>query len=192
MFRTIRRGPTSGVACSVVVTPGSIVVSVSAMTSLLALDPRPRYRIVLAQWVTFPIVRHHDAPQIGMAQKFDTEQIEHFAFVPVRTAPHSCYRFDHRVFAAHTALEPYALIPFDRVQVVHHFKSWFRRIAVHRAHRAQADELLVVFQESADTCKLARRDLQRELAAIQLAYLDRIGVERVDSGSNRILLQVFG
>ena len=49
--------------------------------------PVTLHGIVLAERMAFPIVRHHDAPQIRMSIEADSEQIEDFAFEVIRPRP---------------------------------------------------------------------------------------------------------
>ncbi len=44
-------------------------------------------RIILAKWMALPIGWHHDPLEVWMIAERDTEQIEHLAFIPVRTSP---------------------------------------------------------------------------------------------------------
>jgi len=76
-----------------------------------------------AQRVAFPIVRQHDAAQVGVVQEVNAEQVENFTFVPVGPTPHESDRFDRRVCAVHPALEAYALFVFHRVEMIHHFEA---------------------------------------------------------------------
>ncbi len=62
MFRTMRRGRLR-LLPRLPVTPGTA-------RCRSCLNPRPRDRIILAQRVSFPIVRHHDAAQVGMPENW--------------------------------------------------------------------------------------------------------------------------
>ena len=48
---------------------------------------RAAHRIILAQRVAFPVVRHLNAPQIGVPVEDDAEQIVDFALGPIRRLP---------------------------------------------------------------------------------------------------------
>src|SRR5579883_385843 len=99
MLRTMRRCPVAVWTVSrSAATSGGIAVS-------LILNSIPGDGIILAQRMPFPIVGHHDAPQIGVIDEADAEEIENFALVPIRPAPHRCDRFDNRVGAAEPALQ---------------------------------------------------------------------------------------
>src|SRR5260370_7982064 len=133
----------------------------------------------------FPIVRHHYAAQVRMIEEADAEEVEHFALIPVGATPDSGDGFNHRILARQAALQAQPLIAIDAVQVVDNFEARFGRIAIHRGNRAQADEFLIVLEKSADTADLARRNLHRKLAALELASFAGSSIEFLPSTAPR-------
>src|SRR6266498_3113220 len=66
--------------------------------------------VVLAQRVSYPIFRQHDASQIAVALKNDTEQIVNLALEPVRDLPHAFDRSDFWIGARQIDLEDNLMI----------------------------------------------------------------------------------
>src|SRR5436305_7180762 len=65
--------------------------------------------IISSQWVPFPVVRHHDAPQIRMSGKSHAKKIEYFALQPIRSRPHGHQRIHHCMAAGHAGTQPQTL-----------------------------------------------------------------------------------
>src|SRR5580700_11036918 len=87
MFRTIVCASPVGVSTVVVIGHAALFAKLLRGTSSVPLG-----RIVLAQRVPFPIVRHQDAPQIRMSLKADAEQVVTLALVPIGRRPHASNR----------------------------------------------------------------------------------------------------
>ena len=66
------------------------------------------HRIVLAQRIAFPVLRHQQPPRIGMAVEHDAEQIPDFALEPVGRRPDAAHRRHVRVVAVQPHLQPQA------------------------------------------------------------------------------------
>src|ERR1035438_1281210 len=186
MLRTMRRPPVGDCSSSTSATdnPGT--------AGSLILSPRPHDGVILAQRMPFPIVRQHDAAQVGMVEEADAKEVEHFALVPVGAAPDSGDGIDYGIRTSEAALETQALVTLDAVQVIDDFETRFGGMAVHRGDRADADELLIVLEKSANAGDFGRSDLQRQLAMFALAALDRIGIEGINSQGSGMLFQMIG
>src|SRR6202011_5575766 len=117
MLRVIRCLPiSSGVGCASSM-PTLVLSSCMAFLFVLVAVLVAVHRIVLAQWMAFPIGRHHDAAQVGVIAETDSEHVESFALVPVRAAPDARYGVDF-VVLSDTALQANTQIAGDRVQQV--------------------------------------------------------------------------
>ena len=125
-------------------------------------------------------------------QEADAEQVEYFALVPVGAAPHGGDRFDRGIGAENPALQPHALLVFDGMEVIDHFEARLGGIAIDGRDGAEAHEFLVVFQKAADADDFGSGDLERQLAAIECADGDGVGVERLHRRSYGVLSQTFG
>ena len=55
--------------------------------------------IVLAQWVTHPIITQEETPHIGMIDKCDSEEVINFTLLIVRHGPHITNRMQQWFFA---------------------------------------------------------------------------------------------
>src|SRR5580658_170137 len=134
MFRTMGcRAPLDSAALNSAAL-GSIVV---VMSLLFAAPHAPQLAvslngIVLAQRMTFPVVRHQDAPQIGMAFELNPKEIEILALVPVRAGPHGYHRVHYGIVARELDLKPNAVFALQRNKVVIDFEARFERELVHR------------------------------------------------------------
>src|ERR1035441_10650120 len=127
-----------------------------------------------------------------MVDEAYAEEAEDCSLVPVGAAPDSGDGINYRIHAPEAALEAQPLIAFDRVQVVDDFEARFGREAVDRGDRADADEFLIVLEESANTGDFGRSDLQRQLAMFALAALNVVGIEGVNGHGHGMLLQMIG
>src|SRR5438270_3155135 len=74
-----------------------------------------------------PILWHHDAAQVGMAEKAYPEKIEDFALEEVRRRPRSHQRLDRRIAARNSGDQTHSLLSRVGKQVVDDFKARFRR-----------------------------------------------------------------
>ena len=61
-------------------------------------------REILAERMSFPIIRHHDPSQMRVITKPNAEQIERLTLIPIRAVPHSRYRIDFGIIAVQPAL----------------------------------------------------------------------------------------
>ena len=139
----------------------------------------------------FPFVRQHDAAQVGMIEEANPEEIEDFALVPVGAAPDTGDRFNRRLRAGQAALQPQTFVAFDGVKMIDQLKTRFSRLAIHGGDRAEADELLIVLQESADAGDLRGLNFQGEFAEAEFATRNGVGIEGFQRGSYGILFEVF-
>ncbi len=94
--------------------------------------------------------------------------------------------------AGKPAFQAHALVLLHRMQMVDHFEARLGRVAVHRGDRAQAHEFLIVFQKSADARNLGRRNLEGQLAAVELAAGDGVGVKGLHGKSQSLFAQWIG
>src|ERR1035437_6132815 len=121
-----------------------------------------------------------------MVEEADTEEVEHFALVPVGAAPDPGDGIDYGIHAREAALEAQPLITLDAVQVVDDFEARLGGVAVDGGDRADADEFLIVLEESANAGDFGRSDFQRQLAMFALAAVNGVGIEGVDRKSKRL------
>src|SRR3984957_13318351 len=158
----------------------TLVITVS-LTLFLFSDPSsdtvPGDVVILSQRMPLPIVRHHDAPQIGMVAEAHAEKVEGFAFVPAGPPPHAGHRIDGGIGARQAASYAQALVPFEAVEMIDHFKTRLPRIAVDARDRAQACKLQLVLEEPAHTHHFLGRDLKSQLAPVELAGKQGIRIE---------------
>src|SRR6185503_15194395 len=166
MFSVMRRArvSTSGDSAggpAVTVTPGM-------SPSLMRSNSGTRYRIVLAQRMPFPILRQHDASELGMIAEADPKQVEHLALVPVGPAPDRCHGIDLWMVTRHPAFQPHPLVALQRVQVIDHLEAWLLGIPVDARHGAQSRKLLLVLQVPAHADDSIGRDFEREFSTIVL------------------------
>ena len=77
-------------------------------------------REVLAQRVTFPGRRHHDARQVRVAREVDTEHVPDFTLVPAGVRPDTGDGRDAQVALAQRDLDHHIAVTFQRHQVVEH------------------------------------------------------------------------
>ena len=84
--------------------------------------------------MALPVVRHHDARQIGMVAKADTEEIESFALVPIGPAIDAHGRIDFRIFVRYSRLDAKPLFARDGLQMVDHFKAGFGGESIDRRY----------------------------------------------------------
>src|SRR6185312_11322110 len=82
------------------------------------------HRVVLAQGMSFPIFRHHDAAQVRMSYKTHSKQIEDLALEEIHPRPEPHKRFNTRISARQFGDQPYTLFSRMRKQVIDHFKTW--------------------------------------------------------------------
>src|SRR5580765_2698344 len=81
--------------------------------------------------MTFPILGHHDAPQIRMPGKTNPKKIINFTLEIIRTWPYRCNGINRGTGTIQVNLKPKALLVLDREQVVDNLKSRLRWIPVH-------------------------------------------------------------
>ncbi|KPC00018.1 Uncharacterized protein AC506_1613 [Pseudomonas syringae pv. maculicola str. M6] len=75
-------------------------------------------REVLAQRVTFPGRRHHDAAQVRVAREVDTEHVPDFALVPVGIRPDAGDGRHAQVAFGQRHLDHHVAVSLDRQQVI--------------------------------------------------------------------------
>src|SRR5689334_14484914 len=143
IFRTSSSAPSS-VCCF---SPASVMVSLA--TLLPAFNPQvflhPRCIllddvVVLAQWITLPLVRQQDARQIGVPGKNNPEHVEHLALQPVGRGPNVCnagYFFP----IARASLHAQTLVLRKRIEIEHHIKSLFALRPIHCCQIGEQVEL---------------------------------------------------
>jgi hypothetical protein len=112
-----------------------------------------------------------------MVVKFDAEEVEYFALVPVGCAPDGEHGVDRRSFSGDPALQAEALVFGDagarhRVQVVNHLEARLHRIPVDAGDGGQADEAVLILQEGSDFDDTGGVDLERELVEREFAVDD--------------------
>src|SRR5271155_5253353 len=90
--------------------------------------------IILAQRVSFPLVRHHDAAQIRVRREAHAEEVEDLALIKIRRRPYRSDAVDHWIVAGHESPQPDALLHRVRHNVVADLKTRLSRIPVHRGH----------------------------------------------------------
>ena len=139
--------------------------------------------------MALPFIGHHDAAEIGMAGKADTEEIEDFAFVEVRRGPHRRDAGDFRVEFDQDA-EPDALLQAVRKNVVGHLKSGFVRIPV---DAGDIFEKVISrgLEGSAHGAKVIAVDPQGQFALVESGIGDAGGLDR-EQGSDGVVLGVGG
>src|SRR5262245_40201822 len=103
-----------------------------------------------------------------MVEETNTEQVENLALVPASTPPDPGHGLDRRIRPGQTALQTQPLLALNAVQMVDNLQARLRGIPVYCRHRAQANELLVVFEKTANAGDLSRSYLQRQFAAFEL------------------------
>src|SRR5579864_7305328 len=77
----------------------------------------PLERIVLALRETLPVLRHEDAPTIGVTGEVDAEHVPYFTLEPVGRGPHAGHR-RQAVVLAHLHLQTHTVTLPGRVQTV--------------------------------------------------------------------------
>ena len=104
---------------------------------------------ILAERMSFPVVRHHDPRQVGMIPEPHAEQVERLALVPIRAGPHWSYGIDLRIIAVQPAFKPQALAAaFHRMKEIDDLEARLNRIPVDAGNAAEAVELLVFLQKT--------------------------------------------
>src|ERR1700738_1800231 len=88
-------------------------------------------RIILSQWMPFPIRRQEYSPQVGGVAKLHAKQIVDFAFRPISRRPYAGYAID--AFTIGGDFQTHALITGNRVEIVDDFERSFPVIRIMRA-----------------------------------------------------------
>src|SRR5580765_2598553 len=78
------------------------------------------------------------------------------------------------------------------MEKIDHFEPRFRWVPVHRSHRGQAVELLLMPEKGRDRNDVFRVDQQRGFAACQRSIEDRVRVSRNQGCHGGPLLQLIG
>src|SRR5690348_9241809 len=79
--------------------------------------------VILAQWMSHPVVWHLDTPQVWMPGEANAEEVEDLALVPVRRRPDARHRRRLRLWlliVAYLNLETHDRASRERHQVIHH------------------------------------------------------------------------
>src|SRR5439155_20634844 len=84
-------------------------------------------RIILAQWMPFPIRRQQNAPQVWMIVKDDTEEIVDLTLQPISDRPDAGHAFNPLILRVD--FQTHTLVFRNRIQVVNDFE---RRYAIVR------------------------------------------------------------
>src|SRR5271155_2659846 len=105
--------------------------SVIGRTRCLSL-PVALHRIIFAQRMTFPLIRHHDAAQVRVPREAHAEEVEDLALIEVRRRPDRSNAVDHRIVARHKGPQPDSLLHSVRNDVVADLKARLGRIPIHR------------------------------------------------------------
>src|SRR5271170_1765347 len=92
------------------------------------------HRIVFAQRMAFPLVRQHDAAQVGVPGKADAEEIEDLALVEVSRRPDMGNAIDDWIVAGQKRPQPDALLHGVRKNVIADLKARFARVPIDRGH----------------------------------------------------------
>src|SRR3981081_3530310 len=93
-----------------------------------------------------PVLRHHDAAQVGMAAKVNAEQVEDLALVKVRRGPDRGDAVECRIAAVETDDETKPLFQRHREYVVGNLKARLRGIPVHGSD--VFEEVVAILQDS--------------------------------------------
>ena len=113
------------------------------------------HRIVLAQRIAFPVLRHQQPPQIGMAVEHDAEQVPDFALEPVGRRPDAADRRDVRVVAVQPHLHAQPQPVRDRDEEVDDLEA---RLARPEIDRGQLGEQRRSAAPARSRSAAARRD----------------------------------
>src|SRR5258708_29202089 len=105
-------------------------------------------RIILAEGISFPILRHQDSTRIGMPDKLDAEHIQRFPFAPVCNGEDLCGR--RQFWVVPTDPDP----QLDREilrkggELVDDMEAWFLlRPIIHNGHRREECKFLLIPQK---------------------------------------------
>src|SRR5437016_10488008 len=82
------------------------------------------HRIIFAQGMAFPVLRHHDPLQVGMSQEVNPKQIEKLALKKIGGWPHRSYGFDHRILAIERDFQSDPFFALMREQVISQLETW--------------------------------------------------------------------
>src|ERR1051325_4955798 len=124
--------------------------------------------------MSFPIWREKQTPQVGMVRESDAEQIEDFAFEPVRSRPNARHALDA---AAGPDFQAHALVGVDGKQVVHDLERRLTTIGV--MHTRQIGKVVktyfaIAFKVITDSDDLIARDVDGELTNKLRRFADTI------------------
>src|SRR5262249_20937599 len=100
------------------------------------------HRVVIAQRVTLELRIHEDAPQVGMADESDAEEVPHLALRPQGRLPQRRDARDARVVAGDGCLHAQAMVLGQAVQLVDDLEARLASQVVDRRqvrHRVAAD-----------------------------------------------------
>ena len=107
-----------------------------------------------------------------MVPEKDAEHVENFTFVPVGSAPDRIYRVDFGAISVEAAFDAQSHISFERMQVINDLKPRLGRMPIDRGDAAQADELFIALQITAQIDDLAGLGDQSSLAQRFVCFQD--------------------
>src|SRR5438093_2350423 len=122
-------------------------------------------RIVLAQRIALPVLRHQQPSRIGVSVEDDAEEIPDFALEPVRSGPDTAYRRDVRVAAGDLDLDSHARSMRNRNQDVQELETGFARPEIDGDYVGQQlePEVRVVAQLARDRHELVAQHQNRRV-----------------------------
>src|SRR5262245_23481777 len=82
----------------------------------------PFERVLLAQWISLPLVGQEDSSQIGVPVELHAEQVEDFPLVPLGRVVDRRGRQD-RFSVSDMHLQSKSVIPWERVDVIDNLES---------------------------------------------------------------------
>src|SRR5215831_2050595 len=152
----------------------------------------PLLRIVLAQGVTLELLVQQDAAQVGMVAEADPVQVPDLALHPVGGGPQLDHRVDLAGRLGNAGLDPHALVPGERVEVVDHLEARLAAELVDRGQIAQHRELEagLVAQEAQHLDDAARLDPRGGVAALGVRREHR-AAEDFEKPAQRRRAEVF-
>src|SRR6266852_2538355 len=149
-------------------------------------------RIILAQWVTFPVVRHQDAAQIGMAIEANPEEIEDFPLEPIGAGPDGNERIHNSITGGEAYLQTQALAAGNRNQLIVDLETRLERVAVDAGGVAQQikPEIFVATTALGNVAQHVARNDDGRLATKLDHFTDRVRAPSTQSLDHNISILV--
>ncbi len=134
--------------------------------------------VIFAQRMPFPVVRHHDAPQIRMIAEVHAEQIEGLPLIPVGARQTSVTESICGSPPGRRHFKRSRSFRSIRMQMIHDFEARLGRIPIYTGDRTQTHKAEIVFQKAADADDLFRRDFDSQFAPVEFAGQHSARIER--------------